>query len=187
MSNKLGSVSLNDGRLTVVGSNLIDNTAVNGGAVYNRGHITISHTTVYANKYEYYWISSTAIANDATAAIYNSTISGNISTGIDNYADLRIVHSTITDNSDVGIFNYATLTLENTLVSGNQSYGVFNDAPDAFITVDAFNLFGHTDDSGMYGFTPGPTDILPWEELTDIIDPALLDNGGPTQTHALTA
>ena len=40
---------------------------------------------------------------------------------------------------------------------------------------------------GVVGFTPGPTDIVPpaGVQLSNILNPVLAFNGGPTQTHAL--
>ncbi len=39
--------------------------------------------------------------------------------------------------------------------------------------------------AGVVGFTPGASDIVPTQVVTAILQNALADNGGPTQTHAL--
>jgi hypothetical protein len=43
---------------------------------------------------------------------------------------------------------------------------------------------GINGDSGVYGFTPGPTDIVPNVAVKKILAP-LKNNGGSTLTHAL--
>jgi hypothetical protein len=55
------------------------------------------------------------------------------------------------------------------------------------VTVDDFNLFGQDNTSGVVGFGPGATDIVPPAGviLSDILNPTLAFNGGPTPTHAL--
>ena len=52
---------------------------------------------------------------------------------------------------------------------------------------DNHNLFGVNGNAGVVGFTPGPTDIVPpaGVQLSNILNPVLAFNGGPTQTHAL--
>jgi hypothetical protein len=53
------------------------------------------------------------------------------------------------------------------------------------ITADNFNLFGHSSDAGVMGFTPGATDLVPSGALSTILNSTLAANGGPTLTHAL--
>jgi hypothetical protein len=54
------------------------------------------------------------------------------------------------------------------------------------VTADNFNLFGANGASGVLGFSPGASDIVPGPgvSLAKILD-GLADNGGPTKTHAL--
>jgi hypothetical protein len=57
--------------------------------------------------------------------------------------------------------------------------------PTGTVASDNFNLFGHDASAGIVGFTPGATDVVPSQALTDILDGTLASNGGPTKTHAL--
>jgi hypothetical protein len=49
------------------------------------------------------------------------------------------------------------------------------------------NIVGHNDRSGVDGFSPGTTDIVPFQPLSEILDTGLANHGGPTRTHALVA
>ncbi|MEZ4519269.1 MAG: choice-of-anchor Q domain-containing protein [Chloroflexota bacterium] len=52
------------------------------------------------------------------------------------------------------------------------------------LTANAFNLFGRNGNAGVVGFSPGAKDIVASVGLSKILGP-LVDNGGPTLTHAL--
>jgi hypothetical protein len=58
----------------------------------------------------------------------------------------------------------------------------------SIVNANNFSLFGSNGDTGVCGFTPGPTDIVPAPgvAVANILGP-LEDNGGPTQIHALVA
>jgi hypothetical protein len=83
------------------------------------------------------------------------------------------------------------LTLARTLVSGNTApngpeiYNYYDHYAHGIVTANNYNLFGHDGNAGVVGFTPGATDVVPAQPLTDILDPTLADNGRPTFTHAL--
>jgi hypothetical protein len=56
----------------------------------------------------------------------------------------------------------------------------------ANVTADNHNLFGAKGNSGVVGFTPGATDIVPLPAISlGKILGGLANNGGPTKTHAL--
>jgi hypothetical protein len=65
-------------------------------------------------------------------------------------------------------------------IHNNVTYG-------STVTADDHNLFGFDGNAGVVGFSPGPTDVVPPAGilLSDILDPLLAPNGGPTLTHAL--
>jgi predicted outer membrane repeat protein len=176
------------GRLTLLQSTIASNTAIGpGGGVLNR-----------ADTY-----------GGATLTLTNSTISGNMATrggGILNTADREdsritatVLQSTITSNTATddggGILSSTAidlsnitlaLTLAGSLVIGNLA----PTAPEVLhrggtLTANAFNLFGASGSAGVFGFPPGPSDRVPTEPLTAILDPVLADHGGPTLTHAL--
>jgi hypothetical protein len=135
----------------------------------------------------------------------NSTISGNTSGsvllgsggGIWNSGTLTLINSTLSGNTagagGGGVSNNygGTLTLARTLVSGNTAPTgpeIFNDVSGT-VTADNHNLFGVNGNAGVVGFSPGATDVVPpaGVQLTDILNPTLANNGGPTQTHAFVA
>ncbi|MCI0372792.1 MAG: DUF4394 domain-containing protein, partial [candidate division NC10 bacterium] len=99
--------------------------------------------------------------------------------------------STVSGNSAAvqggGLYNYGTAILARTLISGNTAPTAPEIFSDGTTTADNFNLFGHSGASGVLGFTPGATDIVPNEIPTATLALTLASNGGPTQTHALVA
>jgi hypothetical protein len=139
--------------------------------------------------------------------INNSTISGNISGGsgggishnVSPYGirepSLLISNSTITGNTSYmdggGIFmGFDSLELSHSVISGNTAAGPGTEiAGSPTLAAGNFNIFGTDNQAGVNveGFTPGPTDIVPAAgvNVSDILDPDLADNGGPTPTHAL--
>lgn len=121
-----------------------------------------------------------------------------------NGGSLTLTNSTVSGNSagkGGGVFNardgeysFGVLSLSHTVVSGNtaslrgrevyiQSHS--SNSEYSPVITDNFNVFGRNGISGVQGFTPGPTDIVPNLALIDILDHRLSDNGGPTLTHAL--
>ncbi len=151
------------------------------------------------------------LGNRGTTLIVNSTISSNEATqggGVANvrFGELTIVQSTITGNEGGGVFagehyrldNCSSTTLRGAIVSGNGTQIFFEPTPGgdnecyyngpqtATMTVNAFNVFGHNNNAGLVGLTPGATDIVPTVGLSAILSP-LANNGGPTFTHALPA
>jgi len=91
-----------------------------------------------------------------------------------------------------GVFvRNALLTLHQTLVTGNAaSTGrELRSSGSSTITLDDYNLFGHDGTSGLSNVSAGTTDVVPGTgvALSDILNPTLAFNGGPTQTHALVS
>jgi hypothetical protein len=129
--------------------------------------------------------------------ISNSTIAGNKNywggSAVGNLGELSIFNSTITGNEGGVLtgcyYSNNTTRLYQTIVSGNGNSEVTTEAKrDCTNTViaNSHNIFGKNGNSGVSGFTPGPTDIIPTVGLNAILSP-LANNGGPTQTHALPA
>lgn len=160
----------NSGTLTIENSTISGNTAYKGGGVYNfSDYAVINGSTISGN-----------IA-DFGAGIYNST------------GAITVSDSTISGNTAVvggGIYNFAygnyssVLRLNRSLISGNKAAVAPEIGRHGYVYADNFNLFGHNDDAGVVGFTPGPSDIVPSVKPNKIIGP-LKNNGGPTKTHAL--
>jgi hypothetical protein len=203
-----GGGILNRGTLVVVGTTVSDNIGYSGGGILNVGTATIRRSTISGNRlhsiYHYLW--GGGINNTGTMTLVNSTVSdneagaygGGVRSG-DN-GSLTILSSTITGNrltaelpyynqEGGGVFVHSgTLTLERSIVSGNtatktREIGVANGV---VVHANEYNLFGHDNDSGVAGFAPGSTDIVPSKSLGGILLP-LADNGGVTDTltHAL--
>jgi hypothetical protein len=194
----------NSGNLTLYDVALSGGSALeNGGGAFNFGTLAIKKSTISGNAanaggglFNFY----------GTMTIENSTISNNTANsggGIFNLeGGINISNSTISANSankgggisnsaGFGYYSFffnAALTLSHSLIAGNQA----NVAPEIenteSVTANNFNLLGTNGNAGVTGFTPGLTDIVPTPgvAVAQILGP-LLDNGGPTQTHALVA
>ena len=181
--------------------NLIDSSVSNnhaawsGGGVYSFFNTTtnIVRSTISGN-----------VSNDvgggirslSTFTILDSTISGNTATGWHGGAifhtdgDMTITNSTIANNIAPGWSPSAifigewgtvvpTLTLTNTIVTANSWYACEHWTAGAVIVQSG----GHNliQDATCNGGTPDPTDIINGAAGIG----ALVDNGGPTLTHAL--
>ena len=171
----------NSGTLTLNNSTVSHNSAVYGGGLNNSslGKATVNNTTISDNSAE---VDGGGIENNGTITLNNSTISHN---------------SAGTKGGGIDIWNNeSTVTLKNSIVSGNTAVGNGYEIyiAEGVINANSYNLFGHsgeTDGEAFYNFTPGSSDVsvtgdstLP-TALTNILDPTLANNGGPTKTHAL--
>ncbi|WP_265594698.1 choice-of-anchor Q domain-containing protein [Haloferula sp. BvORR071] len=186
--------------LVLGGVTLSGNTAQNGGGIHNDfGIVTISHSTLSGNSV------SNAVFAGSGGAMFNSggvvmidhsTISGNSAIGpggnsdsaggiITNVGSVTLTNSTVTGNSgDIGGgirgVNGGIVRAKSTLIALNTSPS----GPDVNgpLTSDGFNLIGNAAgavaapalSSDQIGVTPAALNLGP-----------LLDNGGPTKTHAL--
>jgi hypothetical protein len=190
----------NQGTLRLVDSTASDNFGVIGGGILNFGTATVMRSTISGNgaKGYYAYDGGAGIQNFGTLTLTNSTVSNNDGAlraegaGVNNYGgELTIVNSTVTGNvvgqaDGGGLFVYGGMvTLKRSIVSGNSApTGREIAIKDGTVTANDHNLFGHSGDAGIEGFTPGATDIVPNEPLRGILLP-LADNGGETRTHAL--
>jgi Right handed beta helix region len=183
-----------------------------GHGIYDRGSNTlVANSTISNNVVEDY--GGAGIRNDEQSRleIVNSTISGNIlkgdkgygfnGAGIGNFyrSTAIIKNSTVSKNIAIdayggGIGNHGTLVVSNSLISGNQAsvgreiwhdnlYGGFRNINKPSAKAE-LNVFGINGDSGVVGFTPSASNVVPTVPLKSILAP-LKDNGGPTLTHAL--
>lgn len=197
-----GALTLN--RLTLSKGDALDANYNHGGAIFNRGTVTVNNSTFSGNNGDY----GGAIYNlyRATLTVNNSTFSGNNAStggGIANSAGTATVNnSTFSGNTanqrGGGIYNApsSTLTLARSLFSGNSASAgaeLWNDPgmpdrgkPGGTVNAANYNLFGHDSNPGTSGFTPSGSDIVPGGALATILS-ALADNGGGMQTHALVA
>jgi hypothetical protein len=170
------------GTLIITNSTISGNTAgTRGGGVDNvgPGSTRITNSTISGNT-----------ASDGGGMANSETFDGSLLRGT-----LILTNSTIAGNTadtrGGGVANDdSSLTLVRALVSGNIAPlgpEIFNGGNNATVGADNHNLFGVNGSARVDGFSPGPTDIVPPQGvlLSEILDPILADNGGPTPTHAL--
>jgi hypothetical protein len=166
----------NVGTLTINNSTISVNGASGGGGIYSRGTATINSSTLTGN--------SGAVGAGifsqfgAPLVITNSTITGNIGDvggGVTGGTTV-ISSSTISGNSAAnggGIAN-AVVTFQNSIVANNNGGNCYNSTP----TSDGYNLSS----DATCNFS-GPGDM---NNINPLLGP-LANNGGPTQTMALTS
>ena len=157
-----GGAIINDGPLTVQDTSIIDNSANGGGGIHTEGMTSITNSTFHANRAE----------SNNGGGFFNQSGTANIqfSTFTENTAD----------NSGGGIHQKGgTITLGSSVLSNNTAtrHGG-HDIENVSIST-GYNIISSTD----YGsFSPHMDDITG-------VDPQLLplaNNGGPTETHALS-
>ena len=195
----------NSGTLTINNSVISGNGSAIGAALRNSGTANIVRTTISGNSGDYYFGLSDIIRNDeGSLTLTNSTVSGNEALDgaiVVHDGTVTLTHTTVTGNGggwlyfgEVGGLSVegGAVRLEHSVVSGNIAWSYDKQAPvqseivvaSGSILANNFNLFGHDGKSGVTGFTPGPTDIVPSQPLSGILLP-LANNGGANQTHAL--
>ena len=160
-----------------------NNTGKHGGGIYNRnGTLTVSASTISGNAAASGHGGGLYHDGGTTATLTNVTFSGNSATsdggGIYGNDPLTLVNVTLTGNTASkggGIRrNGGTASLKNTIIAGNTAATGPN--CDGTITSAGYNL-----DSGNSCLLTGTGDQI----NTDPLLGNLLDNGGPTLTHAL--
>jgi CSLREA domain-containing protein len=206
--NGAGGAIFNGHNMTVVNSTFVNNSAESGGAIdADNGTTTITGSTFTRNS------ASTTSPGDGGGAIYtgffgvvnvvNSTLIGNGAFGLGCYggaivadngrgASLVLTNSTIAyntlfgqgPNNTLGGGVFGAATVKSSIIALNSA----DNGPDVdgFFTSAGFNLIGKTD--GGSGFT-ATTDLRGTiaSPLNPQFDPnGLRNNGGPTQTIALT-
>ena len=183
----------NAGELSVLNSTVMQSTSDReGGGIYNASGawLEVTNSTIYDN---YAFSGSGGIANLGMLRVENSTISGNdtdgVGGGLVNYGSAMITNATIYDNfasfDGGGIFNSVDMLLDNTIVAGNFNgvggTDIFNVGVlgSRLGTAPRNNLieepFGHGIVDGVDG------NIVGWGPWLGM----LMDNGGPTWTHAI--
>ncbi len=182
--------SISSGPVTLAGLNLTGGdgggATLNGqgGAILNRGTLTLTRCTLSGNSTAEG--SGGAIANTATLTLRQCTVSGNsagtFGGGLYNNGSAHLLHCTVAGNtaseSGGGIYNDETrsLTLENSLVAGNS----------AGVSADIFNG-GTLTRVGANRVQTTVGGMLAGTGTLTVADPllaALAANNGPTPTHA---
>ncbi len=171
------------GTVLLTNSVISGNKAGGGGAISNHGIMKLSNNLISGNKaYHRYNFNpgGGSIYNNGSILLVNTTLSGNSSQaqggGIANKGNLVLSHSTLSGNTAIvegggGIKNYpgAELTLSNSIIANSKTGGDCNN--EGTITLQGNNLI---EDGSCGAPLSGDPKLAP-----------LLDNGGPTPTHAL--
>ncbi|NQT13251.1 MAG: right-handed parallel beta-helix repeat-containing protein, partial [Planctomycetes bacterium] len=200
-----GGIANYNGDVELIDSTLSGNTtSLSGGGIscYNNsggrpvGTVTIIGCTISGNSGS----NAGGIDNDGPMTIINSTISGNTSRsyyggGINQRESLTMAGCTIVANSagarggGIAIFgsDTTTTTIRNTIIAGNSAAQSEPDVYDIYSYGDSLgnNLIG--DGQGAPSFVNGVNGDQVGSGASPI-DPMLgplMDNGGPTWTHAL--
>ena len=164
--------AISGGGLTIVDSNFVGNQAKRGGALGIGGTNRISNSTFSSNSTQILNSGAIFVTNTGTSII-NSTVSQNTNGGIEvqTGGELYIQSSTFYHNSGAPNI-YGAITIKNSLL---------------------YSLSGGTNCSGTitsggYNWDNNSTCTLGGTGDVSGVDPMLgqlLDNGGPTRTHAL--
>ena len=178
--------------LTVTNSTFSNNAASTdygsyGGAIYNGGTLTVTNSTFLGNSASL----GGGISNGGALTVTNSTFSGNsagfIGGGITNFGTFTVTNSTFSGNSAVtnggAIYNGSNgslvMHLINTILANSTSGGdCYSFSSGDIIATNTNNLIETNGVSPNKCGTPAVT--------TDPNLGALADNGGATQTFAIT-
>jgi len=195
-----GGIANLGGTLTLIDSAVRDNIARSlGGGIYNLGAtavLEVTGSTVSGN--QALFGSGGGIANDqGTVTITNTTISGN-TTGFFGggiyhpIGTLALRSATITANAVTsagqrggGIFSTGFVTIRNTIIAGNLDTRPYPDCGTEggnSLESEGFNLIG--DDTGCTIIAASGDAIGTAATPLDAMLGPLVDNGGPTPTHA---
>jgi hypothetical protein len=181
------SLVYNNGTLRVIDSTIADNTGPAGEhhfVIRNNGALTIERSTISGNRVG----RGAAVYNPigSTAALVNSTVSGNSGSGIGGVgADLRLIFTTVSGNALEGLWGNAsegapmTLRLENSILENNGEQDCGFELRHTIV----FDRRGRNLSDGSCDFDYGG--IFPRPPEGDFFLGPLADNGGSTQTHAL--
>lgn len=184
--------------MNVEGSTFTGNEGLYGGAIYTSASSAIVTSSTFAENNATVFIGNAyggAIyqGGGGFLDIYNATFSQNNAraSGGAIYVDssyLGVYNSTFygntTDNSDGGAIagSNNNTTVANSIVVGNLSNGFASDYVGENAQVGSINNIFGTDTSGQ-GFDN--TNFFS-QDASDVIDTVLADNGGPTQTYAIS-
>jgi predicted outer membrane repeat protein len=182
----------------VVGSSILDNQVDSsnvGAGVYAEYYpLTLLDSTISGN----FGASQGGgiYSDNGVLDLLNSTVSGNTaSTGGGIYSmdgTVALNYSTIADNHGSsaagGLYNESVTTIENSILAGNQANSSpAGNAADCQaldpITFGGYSLFGGGTGCSGDGLTD--QSVSPANVFTSVLE-VIADNGGGTQTHALT-
>ncbi len=159
-----GGAILNDGRLSVVNSQLNKNISERGGsAIYNAGGaLTVESSTIFGNWSKYGTYDGGAIANRGDATISRTLFTHNESpngSAINNHGDMRIRQSTLAANvGEYGgtIHNRGWLTIEHSSINDNvsdQTAGILSQGPTSRLVISNSTISGNRAVADRVGIT----------------------------------
>ena len=133
----------NSGTLTVVGSDLSNNSSTGGagGAIRNSGNLTVSNSSIFDN---YALTGGGGLFNSLEIIGYPESVA---------LVENSEIFNNTADSSGGGIENWSNLTVTNSMISGNISSGSFNgighgggisNAFEGNLTVTGSNISGNT-------------------------------------------
>jgi len=186
-----GGVYISGSTVTVRNSTITGNNANSrGGGIYaSASTVSIVGSTISGNQAPDG--GGLAFRNASIVTIERSTISGNLASGagggINNEGTLVIRSATITRNTASGgaggITNNGSTSLMNTINAGNTGSTLADCGGGNGISTLGYNILGGSCNTAG----PGDIEVFPNQVFSQVIDPMLADNGGPTKTHALIA
>ena len=183
--------------LTLVNTVVTRNTGSNfGGGIWSGSSITLVNSTVSGNQSNG---EGGGIYNGGTLTLIASTVSGNeahLGGGIHNeLGNVSLRSTTLTMNHAKGIVGGGGLRnvegvaqIVNSIVAGNTSANIGGISANNCSSVNGgtftslgYNVFV----AGCFGSATTDVIIAAAQVFTEVIEPDLKDNGGPTMTHAL--
>jgi hypothetical protein len=169
IADALGMAIDNFGTLTVTSSTLSDNSAGNGGGIFNRlsGTVTLISSTVSSNSADQ---NGGGIYNQGTLTVTSSTLSGNSARGgagggiYNQQGAVTVTSSSLSGNSATdnggGIYNQqATLTVSDSTLSGNSAQGsgggINNSSGTVTVTSSTLSANSANAGGGIFNTVPG--------------------------------
>jgi hypothetical protein len=184
------------GELTVTSSTVSNNSAYMGGGLWTHGKgMTLAGSTISGNAAGFNSGGVLAYSESGTwdgkAVITNSTISGNTSGKF--IGGIYVANMEVHMSNSTIAFNRASTICSGLLIGGHHVYSAYMDSSVLANNVSASGTqcdfsFPTLSVNGAHNLIVASNSILPPDTLrTDPLLQPLADNGGPTQTHALTA
>jgi uncharacterized repeat protein (TIGR01451 family)/CSLREA domain-containing protein len=174
--------------VTLINSSVESNNAsISGGGIHNSGTLVVTGSTIANNQAA----NAGGIHNGGSLSLVRSTLSGNEAVGtapiahaggIFTFRELTLVSTTITKNGRFGfVQSGGSSTAANSIIAGNF-------ASCAIVSGSLVSLGNNLADLGGCSFNAaGDLDVSEAVVFSQVVEPDLKDNGGPTRTHALIA
>ena len=179
-ANRVGGINVFSSSISLTNSTVSGNSSTNrsGGIYASNSSVSLTNSTVSGNSG---MRGGGIYASNSSVSLTNSTVSGNsamIGGGI--YAkfisSISLTNSTVSGNSAFnggGISGASsTISLSNSIIANSSNNDDIYDAGSLTLTSDTASII---EQASFSGSQTGDPDLLP-----------LADNGGPTQTHALS-